>query len=199
MTYRVQRSRRKGSRLAPGAVCCTRPGKWGNPFPAKLFRYCQHDSAVRMPVESHRLWLIFDPKGQEIAEMARRELQDKPLACWCALTAPCHCDNLIAAADGTLTANLHIDTGPACTRGKWYLETRQRADGKWYAIALPWPESFILSLEEWRPKAMRQPAGTILPAESIDRAEIIRWGWEYAAVQCGAGEKQWITMGAISA
>ena len=39
VVMRLVRSRQPGSRLPEGTICCTRPGRWGNPYPdAAKFR-----------------------------------------------------------------------------------------------------------------------------------------------------------------
>lgn len=90
--YRVQRSRRKGSRLPAGAVCVTRPSKWGNPYPAI-------NGNRRNAVEMYRHWLRQSPAGQAIAAAARVELRGKVLACWCKVGEACHADILLAVAN----------------------------------------------------------------------------------------------------
>ncbi len=56
---RVQRKRTKGSRLPEGAVCVTRPGKYGSPFRVfgkneYLFCDASHRRTILTP------WVIFD-------------------------------------------------------------------------------------------------------------------------------------------
>jgi Domain of unknown function (DUF4326) len=100
MTTRIQRSRRKGSRLPEGAVCITRPGPYGNPFRPSLFS--EHPDPKRAAVMAFRHWLRFDPDGKKLSERARQELKGKTLACWCKPTDVCHGDALIDAAEGRL-------------------------------------------------------------------------------------------------
>ena len=89
---RVQRSRRKGSRLPPLAIVVTRPTKWGNPFP-------MIDGDKTRAVAMYRRWLAETQQGRDIAEAARRELRGKVLACFCPLDGPCHADVLLQIAN----------------------------------------------------------------------------------------------------
>lgn len=86
---RIQRSRKKGSRLtSPNGlpvVCVTRPGKWGNPF---------RSGDAKRNVSAFALWLD-TPKGRQLVIEARKELAGRNLACWCAPVAPCHADVLL--------------------------------------------------------------------------------------------------------
>lgn len=88
---RIQRSRRKGWRLPPGAKCVTRPGPWGNLFPVQ-------DGDRAAAVEAYRQW-FFLPEQAEFRARARRELRGYDLACFCALDKPCHADILLAYAN----------------------------------------------------------------------------------------------------
>lgn len=98
---RLQRRRAKGFRLPPEAVCVTRPGKWGNPFRAGIFKGYGAADAVR----DFRAWLL----GEETlahctgkpptVDDIRRELRGKPLACYCNSRSPCHADVLLEIAN----------------------------------------------------------------------------------------------------
>lgn len=117
MPERIQRRRVKGWRLPPGAICVTRPGRWGNPFvvregtpvppmPApmwgvwhngrRLARWDTREMAVADAVDRHRLWLREHP---ELVALARRELSGRDLACWCPPGTPCHGANWLAVAN----------------------------------------------------------------------------------------------------
>lgn len=90
---RIQRKRTKGWRLPEGAVCVTRPGRWGNPCPTwTAFRAILDDI-----IEGRELDMTFDPERrahmERIAENLE-ELRGKRLACWCSLSVPCHADVL---------------------------------------------------------------------------------------------------------
>jgi len=96
VVMRLVRSRQPGSRLPEGTICCTRPGRWGNPYPdAAKFRVvleialagalnpnCDEDCC-------HMVW---------IAEHLD-ELRGKNLACWCKKGKPCHADVLLEFAN----------------------------------------------------------------------------------------------------
>jgi hypothetical protein len=107
---RLRLSRAKGfnlqdhSRSVNGllAVNCARPSKWGNPFVIGLHRKYGRKSALgyrdapnaAVAVKSFRaMQEIFGPRA-DIGE-----LRGKNLACWCQLTAPCHCDVLLELAN----------------------------------------------------------------------------------------------------
>ena len=100
MADRIQRSRRKGSKLPAGCVCVTRPGRFGNPFAPTsappVLMVIGHDGAGRpvhgvrpqtrqQSVDLYRRWLADTAEGRAIAAAARRELAGKSLACWCPL------------------------------------------------------------------------------------------------------------------
>jgi len=86
---RIQRSRKAGSRLPAGAVCVTRPGKWGNPFSVEQMG---RDAAVR----AFRELIESDPQR---IEAIRAELKGKQLACWCSIDTTCHADVLAEIAN----------------------------------------------------------------------------------------------------
>ena len=72
---RVQRSRRKGARLPPNTLCCTRPAKWSNPYTTL------EEFAARL--DEH---LVGD-----LPEL----LAYDHLACWCSLDKECHVDVIL--------------------------------------------------------------------------------------------------------
>ncbi len=105
---RIQRKRAKGWRLPEGAVCVTRPGKFGNPFTVKGMRnagYKMHDDiAIQVCVGAYRAWMkgedhwahsIPQPAPPDVSE-----LRGKDLACWCKIGDPCHADVLLEIANG---------------------------------------------------------------------------------------------------
>lgn len=96
---RIQRSRKKGSRIPTGTVCVTRPGKWGNPFSdadtfsmyLELAIHGGIDPIVRSNPAMERIQWIADNIEQ---------LRGKNLACFCSLDKPCHADSLLRWANG---------------------------------------------------------------------------------------------------
>lgn len=119
---RIQRKRVKGWRKPEGAICVTRPGRWGNPFkvvpagtepglfsrrrervwtvegPGTFFqgtgtREWAADYAVRL----YRRWLLGSMKRvQDLVPL----LRGHDLCCYCALDQPCHADVLLELANG---------------------------------------------------------------------------------------------------
>jgi hypothetical protein len=80
MPKRIQRKRVKGWRAPAGAVNCTRPGKWGNPFAVADYGL---DAALH----------LFEANiSDELKAAARTELRGHDLMCFCALDRPCHVD-----------------------------------------------------------------------------------------------------------
>lgn len=122
MAKRLQRSRRKGSRLPSDAVVVSRPTKWGNPHPLNVGR---HEAvrrfrtdllAGRLPVGVHEV---------------RAELRGRDLACYCPLDLPCHADVLLRVANSETEADSSRDvlsrrTGQAGTRPMSGAVTDQR-------------------------------------------------------------------------
>lgn len=92
---RIQRMRTAGWRMPRGVVYVGRKTKWGNPFKVGEFGVKTAAEAV----ERYRLWLANLYDGKKVAEMARRELRGKDLACWCAMDEPCHADVLLEVAN----------------------------------------------------------------------------------------------------
>lgn len=110
---RVQRSRKKGSKLPPNTLCCTRPGPWSNPIVGK-----NADAA-----KWFRIWLVKHPRwiAGSLLSLARQNgaslrlhksscfyqtthryldnleqlRQYDHLGCWCRLEDDCHCDTYI--------------------------------------------------------------------------------------------------------
>jgi hypothetical protein len=88
---RIQRKRSKGWRLPEGAICVTRPGRWGNPHAVAA---CGGDAA-----EAVRRFRDEIEGNSDAIETIRRELRGKLLACWCRLDRPCHADVLAEIAN----------------------------------------------------------------------------------------------------
>lgn len=98
---RIQRKRTKGWRLPEGAVCVTRPGRWGNPF-----RPGQEGPFGRKPLDKEGAVGFFramfsDPQLREAAGYPSdlSELRGKDLACFCSLSEACHADVLLELAN----------------------------------------------------------------------------------------------------
>ncbi len=96
---RIQRKRTKGWTKPEGAVNCTRPGKWGNPFegPDAVERF---ERAFRHP-PGIDVRVGVDASLADTLHLGRihydiHELRDaKYLMCWCPLDQPCHVDTII--------------------------------------------------------------------------------------------------------
>ena len=100
---RIQRKRAKGWRLPAGAVCVTRPGKWGNPWvhdgtkAGRVIAWKLFEVHIKDRRDPWPGWvdLIGYPSDEEI----RAELAGRDLACWCPVDSPCHGDVLLAIAN----------------------------------------------------------------------------------------------------
>jgi len=117
MPTRIQRKRTKGFRLPPNTVCCTRPGKFSNPFKIGGWYKIGGDSGIRgiqwswvqcyLPNEPG--YTLIETPEQSVAMFRKWALQrtrDNPkwldelraadfLACFCPLDAACHVDTLL--------------------------------------------------------------------------------------------------------
>jgi hypothetical protein len=107
---RILRKRTKGWRLPAGAVCVSRPGRFGNIFDHVVF-------GRALAVDLFRRWLSDEltvaeraSTGLDIcagwAATGRRRIIDslpslrgRDLACWCPLDQPCHADVLLELAN----------------------------------------------------------------------------------------------------
>ena len=112
---RIQRRRTKGWKAPDGAICVTRPGKFGNPFIvgtwARVFPSASTCSYLMCWEEKYagpgyvfvkdnstavilfREWLTNHPRS------CTQELRGKDLMCWCRLDQPCHADVLLEIAN----------------------------------------------------------------------------------------------------
>jgi len=105
MPVRIQRKRTKGWKMPEGAVNCTRPGRWGNPYSVREYGLARalanfRDRAIGV---------------MAIAPEYFAPLRGKDLACWCHLCPrhqsgkrwnescadcdPCHVDILLEIAN----------------------------------------------------------------------------------------------------
>jgi len=104
---RIQLSRKKGFDLQKvsmelnglPAVNCSRPGYFGNPFKVCDDRPAGKAVAMFMAlVESGQCKNLPFPDRPAVGW--KIQLHGKNLACWCKLSAPCHCDYLLAKVNG---------------------------------------------------------------------------------------------------
>ena len=79
---RQQRMRTKGWRKPKGAVCVSRPSKWGNPFKS-----------------IHPMVAVTLFEDLTLPDLDLSPLRGKVLLCWCREDAPCHADVLAWAAN----------------------------------------------------------------------------------------------------
>lgn len=125
MPHRVQLSRKRGWKMPPDTVKVDRSTKWGNPFVTVRGMNGREPMSPKMAVFSFRRvieqtggWFPVPlpwPAGKIPAmdpttvEDVRRELAGKNLACWCALSEPCHADVLLELANAP--PNPEVPTG----------------------------------------------------------------------------------------
>ena len=115
MVKRVQRSRRKGSKLPTSTRCVNRGTKWGNPYKVvnrggswgvqdkngdELGKLCENkNDAAALAVD---LYAVYVNEQIKKANLNLDELRNfRNLACWCSLDAPCHADFLIELLNKT--------------------------------------------------------------------------------------------------
>lgn len=94
---RIQLRRTKGWRKPAGAVVCTRPGRWGNPYKVGA-PHPEHG----FPMSAGEAVALFERRvenDEAFKEEIRRELRGKDLCCVCPLTAPCHVDVYLRVAN----------------------------------------------------------------------------------------------------
>lgn len=98
---RIQRKRTKGWKMPPGTIYVGRPGKWGNPYYAGLFK----EYTAEQQTADFRRWIEGDLGAERWAgkppshEDIRQALKGKDLACWCPPGKPCHADVLLEIAN----------------------------------------------------------------------------------------------------
>ncbi|HEY6793925.1 MAG TPA: DUF4326 domain-containing protein [Kineosporiaceae bacterium] len=106
---RIQLRRTRSWRLPDGAVVVARPTRWGNPIKvgtpvvdqdtglAHAITAVEAVATYRAALLSGRLGMY---GGAEItADVVRRELAGRDLACWCPLDQACHADVLLELAN----------------------------------------------------------------------------------------------------
>ncbi|MGW4488405.1 DUF4326 domain-containing protein [Amycolatopsis sp. NPDC004368] len=113
---RIQRKRTAGWRMPANTVCVTRPSIYGNPFKIAV-PYCgptiRQANTPREAVNAFTDWIKRETLHHLMwdrdliaahtalkAALARGDLRGKNLACWCALSQPCHVDVLLPLANG---------------------------------------------------------------------------------------------------
>ncbi len=119
---RIQRRRRRGWRMPPGAVYVGRPTTWGNPFrvtrssdyhglsgswfvldEAGTTYHPEHDSqtsARQLAVDLYAHTVATArPDSPLHASRIREALGGRDLVCWCPISQPCHADVLLAVAN----------------------------------------------------------------------------------------------------
>lgn len=133
---RIQLSRRKGWRKPDGAVVCSRPGTWGNPFvvdtetssrvvvvwdtrhdPQRWVSEYATKTDAQLKAVGFFCAALFTGNLTYDVDDVRRELRGKDLCCWCRLGDACHADILLRAAnsDGPLTLDQLTATGGPTT------------------------------------------------------------------------------------
>lgn len=132
MPERVQLSRKAGWRMPPNTVKVSRPGRFGNPFAAKIpsgetglatmtreYLVADFREWVTTPVmdwpdrpafaggDTARTHLMGVPfEGRPTLDEIQSKLRGHNLACWCPLSQPCHADVLLELANAdTALAN----------------------------------------------------------------------------------------------
>ncbi|MEV4127123.1 DUF4326 domain-containing protein [Nocardia sp. NPDC049707] len=120
MPQRIQRKRSAGWKMPAGAVYVGRPGYWGNPYRVgatvgSVFDthstlwdwgglrdlHDEHVLTAQECIDAYEKWIRckIGESGWTMAHEASIWLRGKDLACWCPLSAPCHVDALLRAAN----------------------------------------------------------------------------------------------------
>ena len=122
MPQRIQRKRTKGWQMPDGAICVSRPSRWGNPFrigchyrrdgggiPRMGLQFIYLQAAegyqdatyttIRTNTEAVEWYRWYLSVTDYTPKKAREELRGKDLACWCRLDQPCHADVLLEIAN----------------------------------------------------------------------------------------------------
>lgn len=87
MPQRIQRKRIKGWKAPEGAVNCTRPSKWSNPW--RITERQTRESVLRE----------FRKYAEGRAGEIQADLHGKDLMCFCGLDEDCHVDILLEIAN----------------------------------------------------------------------------------------------------
>ena len=118
---RLQRQRSAGWRKPAGAVCVSRPSRYGNPYritrtghawtvrhvdPAGAVLAHHGDFATKIDaaVQATALYRILLTNDPALLVAVRRDLAGRDLLCWCPPGAPCHGDILLDVANTEVRA-----------------------------------------------------------------------------------------------
>lgn len=93
---RIQLKRTKGWRKPNGAINCTRPGKWGNPFIIGVTPFCTTAEDAKY---MYRGWIDSGLPGAPTSDNIKKELAGHNLMCYCQLNQNCHADILLEIAN----------------------------------------------------------------------------------------------------
>lgn len=108
---RLQRKRTRGWRAPKGAVCVTRPTKWGNPHHVQSVTVLSPGITQAQAEASARAYAVqrfeqdlLEGKLRITVDDVRRELRGKDLLCWCPLPKAgepdnCHASVLLRVAN----------------------------------------------------------------------------------------------------
>lgn len=100
MPKRITLSRAKGWKKPLGAVVCSRPGKWGNPFYADNNPKSPGDPFwVKTKAEAVQLFREHVQHDPVLRKLIVTELRGKDLCCWCKEGEPCHVDVYLEIAN----------------------------------------------------------------------------------------------------
>jgi len=117
MPVRIQRRRVKGWTKPVGAVNCTRPSKYGNPFSVekygldrslKLFQQMidEFTSIKQFSIDAQEdalnspLFKAFRKSNElSLRDMIKSDLRGKDLMCFCEFDKPCHANILLCIAN----------------------------------------------------------------------------------------------------
>jgi len=123
MPIRIQRKRIKGWKKPNGAINCTRPGKWGNPFkiggyykisPMGFMSPCISESIEKAKKDGQHVFIsnnqdavnLYEKYIQQLAFPPKfSELKGSDLMCFCALDHPCHVDFILKIANENIQHN----------------------------------------------------------------------------------------------
>ncbi len=107
MPKRIQRRRVKGWKMPKGAVNCTRPGRYSNPYRIGETYGGSYIVNAEVAVRAFKDDIVWNDRnalrmvnaGLTTLEI-RQELRGCDLVCWCALDAEhCHVDTLLKIAN----------------------------------------------------------------------------------------------------